>query len=928
LLIWSGQTKIDPNRGGIVLSLSDRQIFQVAEARQTTWPQPASLWVEVLADCPGTPEPLIYAQPDAKTADPVVPGDIVSVPLGSRQVGAIVLNLRDHLPEGLQTNQVRAIAGLVCHKFFPPDYWPLLHQVAAYYCTPLITVVRAALPPGLLSRSQRRIRLCWPKQTKSTIPDLSDLPSQAETQAQFEVDDLAEASSNLVAVGQTLQALAQQAIADPTLSAGARAVLAHLRQSPSGSYSWQHLQRQGQGFRRGIQELLRRGWVESLLEAPTPVRPKRQQVVTLVAQATTDFTGLTPRQREVVEVLRRRGGELWLTELLQLCQVSSSVVTALVGKGVLTQQQQEVLRHDRGPALEPDQPRCLTKAQAQALSVIQQYQTQAVQILLHGVTGSGKTEVYLQAIAPVLARGKSVLVLVPEIGLTPQLTDRFRQRFQRPNQPVLLYHSALSAGERYDAWRQMLLPHPCVVIGTRSAIFAPLPNLGLIILDEEHDDSFKQDQPPPCYHARTVAQWRASLAHCPLILGSATPALESWLASQSALEVGKEQADNQPENQSANLDKVRDTTMGKISQLPTVYLSMPDRVMDLPLPPVTIVDMRQEFHQGNRSIFSRSLQTALYDLQTQGGQGILFIHRRGYSTFVSCRACGEVLQCPHCDVSLAYHQPSAEGVSWLRCHYCNFVQPQPDCCPVCQSSALKQFGSGTQRVVQELARQFPALRYLRYDSDTTRTKGAHRSLLNQFAQGEADVLVGTQMLTKGLDLPSVTLVGIIAADGLLHLPDYRASERAFQILTQVAGRAGRGDRGGKVILQTYTPAHAVVRAVQQQTYVNFAEAELAQRSALKFPPYGRLVLFRLSSVELKTVQQTALQIAALLQTRITSGQLLGPAPAPIARVARRYRWQILLKLVPEASWPDFSDLKSYCPSGVSLTIDVEPLNLS
>jgi primosomal protein N' (replication factor Y) len=669
-----------------------------------------------------------------------------------------------------------------------------------------------------------------------------------------------------------------------------------LQAQKQGDYTWKYLQQQVPGAKRGLRELLQGGWVESYLEAASVVRPKQRQAIVLVAPP--PDISLSPRQQEILDVLKRRGGDMWLQELLQTCHVSSSVLKGLERKGCVVIQPREVLRMEGSTVLAPDQPKQLTSAQQQALSAIATL-SGAQTVLLHGVTGSGKTEVYLQAIAPILAQGQSALVLVPEIGLTPQLTDRFRSRF---GGRVQVYHSALSDGERYDTWRQMLSGIPQVVIGTRSAIFAPLPKLGLIVLDEEHDSSFKQDQPTPCYHARTVAQWRSQLEGCPLILGSATPSLETWMLVQSSP-----------------------------SPPSSLYLPLPDRIHSRPMPPIQVIDMRQELQQGNRSIFSRSLQLALQQLKTQGQQGILFIHRRGHSTFVSCRSCGYVMECPHCDISLTYHQTHEGGSESLRCHYCGYGRSHPLNCPECSSPYLKHFGSGTQRVVQELNRQFPELRCIRFDSDTTRAKGAHRALLSRFAQGEADLLVGTQMLTKGIDLPQVTLVGVVAADGLLHLADYRASERAFQTLTQVAGRSGRGEEPGRVMIQTYSPLHPVIQAVQQHDYETFIQTEQEQRLSLNYPPYGQLVLLRLSSPDAELVEKTAEAIATHLCPPNTSSsyELLGPSPAAVPRVARRYRWQILLKY-PSDSLLERSRLmalRAECPGAVSLTIDVDPLNL-
>jgi len=807
-------------------------------------------WIEVLVDCQWAQGIYTYRLPASYE---VQPGDILSVPFGSQQLGGLAIRLVDQPPPEVDPEKIRDVEEVVSVGFFPAAYWDLLNRVAEYYYTPLIQVVRVALPPGLLGRSQRRIRL------------RGEIPTDAV------------------------------AFLSPT----ARQILELLQAQTSGDYSFIYLQRQVRGANRGVRELLRRGWVESYLEPPRLTRPKLQKAVTLVGSGFE--RDVTTRQREILEVLRRRGGDVWLTELLQICNTSSSTLKALEQKGYIVIQQREMLRTDNGPLLAADQPKSLTTAQSQAVATITQLNGFA-NVLLHGVTGSGKTEVYLQVIAPLIEQGQSALVLVPEIGLTPQLTDRFRARF---GNKVCVYHSALSDGERYDTWRQMLTGEPQVVIGTRSAVFAPLPHLGLIVLDEEHDGSFKQDQPIPTYHARTVAQWRAELENCPLVLGSATPSLETWVSVRGG---GGD----------------------------THYLSLPERIQSRPLPPVEVVDMRRELQHGNRSIFSRSLQDALQQMQEREQQGILFIHRRGHSTFVSCRSCGYVIECPNCDVSLAYHHTEEAAPELLRCHYCNYGRSHPRNCPECSSPYLKFFGSGTQRVAQELARQYPALRFIRFDSDTTRTKGSHRTLLTRFVNKEADLLVGTQMLTKGLDLPQVTLVGVVAADGLLNLADYRASERAFQTLTQVAGRAGRGDDPGRVIVQTYSPEHPVIQAVQQHEYESFTEAELEQRAALNYPPYGRLILLRMSSTDPDAVQNTAQMLAALLRpdsdsddAAMSTYEILGPAPASILRVSNRYRWQMLLKfahgVLPEL--PDWNHVRSLCPTSVSLTIDVDPLNL-
>lgn len=833
-------------------------------------PNPQPQWISVLVDAPGTEEKLYTYRIPADLS--VQPGDILSVPFGSQQIGAIAIKFLDKLPDEAAT-QIKNVEDVVVPSFFPRSYWQLLEQVAAYYYTPLIQVIRTAMPPGLLARSQRRIRL------RGKIPPEADI----------------------------------------FLSAAGRQILNLLQTAKTGDYTWQYIRRRVPKATSGLKELLKREWVESYLKYPKPPRAQMRKAVTLIREYL--FDDLTARQQEVIKILRRRGGELWMSELLQICQTSSSVVKALEEKGYVAISPQERLRVLAGPTQKPDQAKTLNRYQTQALELIQSLHEFAV-VLLHGVTGSGKTEVYMQAIAPILAQGKSALVLVPEIGLTPQLTDRFRARF---GDQIVIYHSGLSDGERYDSWRVMLTGTPQIVIGTRSAIFAPLPKLGLIVLDEEFDDSYKQDQPAPTYHARTVAQWRAKLVNCPLVLGSATPSLESWV------QVAEGQA---------------------TAAIPSYYVSLPERIHGQAMPPIEIVDMRQELRQGNRTIFSQSLQKALNDLIETKQQGILFIHRRGHSSFISCRSCGYVMECPHCDVSLAYHHPSENAAELLRCHYCGYTQQPLTRCPECYSPYFKHFGSGTQKVVQDLGQYFPQLRLIRFDSDTTRTKGAHRALISRFAQGEADLLIGTQMLTKGLDLPQVTLVGVVAADGLLNLSDYRASERAFQILTQVAGRAGRGRDPGRVIIQTYTPDHPVITAVRSHDLDGFIAHELAQRAALNYPPYGRLILFRISGGNEEEVAATAERLATILRNSqsptptlvnprelikpvtddlLTNDfELLGPAPAPIMRISDRYRWQILLKFAPEITvkLPPLEQLRSHCPKGVSLSIDVDPLHLS
>ncbi|NJM98771.1 MAG: primosomal protein N', partial [Phormidesmis sp. RL_2_1] len=577
----------------------------------------SSLWAEVLIDCPGANDLYTYCVP--KDIE-IQPGSIVSVSFGAQQVGGIIIRLLAQPPDGLSTSSIKPIESVISSTFFTKEYWQVLNRVACYYQTPFIRVLRTALPPGLLSKSQRRICI------------------NQEISAQ-KIEEL---------------------VAQAKLSKLAIQLIETLHISPQKDYSWQHLRRQIQSGRhrssqvtQALHELLRLGLVKTYLAPPHVPRTPKRQAVFLVNETFhqrldhldhldhLDGQGLSARQQEILTGLARHGGELWLSEALQLLQTSSKTLKKIQSQGYLAIEPREVLRASSHSRALPDVPKSLTVDQDQALSVLQQMQGYG-EALLHGVTGSGKTEVYLQAIAPLLRAQKSALVLVPEIGLTPQLTDRFRSRF---GDQVCVYHSGLSDGERYDTWRQMLTGTAQVIVGTRSAIFAPLPNLGMIILDEEHDGSFKQDQPMPCYHARQVAQWRAELEDCPLVLGSATPAVETWVRFKAA----------------------------DMSALPLHYLPLPQRIHARPLPPVDIIDMRQELHAGNRTIFSRPLQVALEDMLAKGHQGILFIHRRGHSSFVSCRSCGHVMDCPHCDVSLSFHQThsAAQGhlevpLLWLR----------------------------------------------------------------------------------------------------------------------------------------------------------------------------------------------------------------------------------------------------------------------
>jgi len=511
--------------------------------------------------------------------------------------------------------------------------------------------------------------------------------------------------------------------------------------------------------------------------------------------------------------------------------------------------------------------------------------------LLHGVTGSGKTEIYLRAVDDVLRQGRKAIILVPEISLTPQTVARFAGRF--PDRVTVL-HSALTDGERYDTWRRAREGLVDVVVGPRSALFVPLSPLGLIVLDEEHDDSYKQVAPRPRYHARDTALRLGRLAGATVILGSATPSLVSYYRAARG-ELSLQEMPRRIMGHTRRLQELQ----ARHHVATTRYRSLGSESSEaryLSLPPVQIVDLRAELRAGNRSIFSRPLQEAIDGALARGEQVILFLNRRGSATYVLCRDCGHVVRCPRCDIPLTYHRPHAH----LVCHHCNHREPQPERCPECGGTRIRYFGLGTQKLEDSVRERWPEARLLRWDRDTAQTHEAHSTILERFSSGAADVLVGTQMITKGLDLPMVTVVGVISADTALNLPDFRSSERTFQLLTQVAGRAGRGLLGGRVVIQSYHPHHYAIVAASKHDYEAFANHELAFRREQGYPPYSRLAKLIYEDEDYYRAESRAEALSTTLRQALArSGwpttNLLGPAPPFFPRIRGRYRWQILLR---------------------------------
>lgn len=475
--------------------------------------------------------------------------------------------------------------------------------------------------------------------------------------------------------------------------------------------------------------------------------------------------------------------------------------------------------------------------------------------LLHGITGSGKTEVYMRLIEQTIKEGKSTIVLVPEIALTPQMTERLYSRF---GPQIALLHSSLSAGERYDEWRKVKSNQSRIVVGARSAVFAPVQNLGLIILDEEHENTYKQSDYVH-YHARDVALERARLNNCPVVLGSATPSIESYYLAQKKV---------------YGLHKMR------------------FRVGKSVLPKISVIDMREELKNGNRTIFSRTLQTEILKSLTENEQIILFMNRRGFSTFLLCRECGYLVKCKNCDVSLTYHLP--ERI--LYCHYCGYSVPVPTLCPSCGGRAIRHFGTGTQRIEDEIRKLYPSACTERLDLDSTTRKGSHEQILARFKKGLTNILIGTQMVAKGLDFPRVGLVGVITADTALNFPDFRSAERTFQLLTQVAGRAGRGEKQGRVVIQTYNPEHYSIQAASKHDYLEFYRQEIKFRKQLNYPPFSKLVRILVSGSLENDVARLANLLSLQMKRFLSKGQeLLGPTPAPLVKIRERFRWHLVLK---------------------------------
>ncbi|WP_125704437.1 primosomal protein N' [Lacticaseibacillus daqingensis] len=632
-------------------------------------------------------------------------------------------------------------------------------------------------------------------------------------------------------------------------------------------------------------------------------RAKVKQVEHVVPTATADFAAAratlranATKQHRLLDALTQwqaAGTTPAVSAVVADGALNRADLVAGQKRGWLTLEAREVYR---APYAELDaqpltQPLPLTAEQATVTATV----TAAVvakqndTFLLEGVTGSGKTEVYLQVIAKALAMHRTAMMLVPEIALTPQMVHRVKGRF---GAAVAVMHSGLSDGEKFDEWRRIQRGEAQVVVGARSAAFAPLTNIGVFIIDEEHETSYKQDDAPR-YHARDVILHRAATHHAPVILGSATPSLESRARAAKGV---------------------------------YTLLHLPHRINDHPLPPVHIIDMRDAYKHGGKEDFSAELLTALEARLARGEQSVLMLNRRGYSSFVMCRECGFVVQCPNCDISLTLHMDSHT----LRCHYCGHEEPVPSVCPSCGSKKIRYYGTGTQKVEQTLHELLPTARVLRMDVDTTRKKGGHARILDAFGAGQADILLGTQMIAKGLDFPNVTLVGVINADTGLGMPDFRASEHTFQLLTQVAGRAGRADKAGEVFIQSFNPEHYAIRYAQAHDYEGFFRQEMAIRHRGDYPPYYFTVRVTVSHPEEDQAAKAIYSLANTLRQALSPQAIvLGPTPGAIARLKNRYFYQLVIKYKREPALDAtlmqvLNDTQAASRTGFFVGIDREP----
>ena len=792
---------------------SDAELAQSAVSDSTLLPSLPCI-AQVIVELP-LDEPLDYHIPPALQGHCAV-GQRVMVPVGHRELLGYIVALAAHssVPDLKPLTEVLDETPVVS-----PDLLRLTKWVADYYLCAWGQVLKAAIPEGFRERS-------------ATVYDLT--PEARQSLATWPAGR----------AGEVLRCLQRQGAArrqDLAKTVGAGSLAGLLRRLQDQGLVTQTRQRRAPKVRERTATMVRllagADAARTLVEQIRPRAPKQAQVLTcLLEQPACELKTL---RRQVTG--------------------AAAAVKRLQQQGVVEAYQVEDLR--RVVPSPPDQPApqpVLNDAQRRALEQIEAKLAapDGTPVLLHGITGSGKTEVYMRAIASVLRQGQSALVLVPEIALTEQSVQRFAARFASR---LAVLHSGLSGGERFDEWRRLARGDVRIAIGTRSAVFAPLQRLGLIVVDEEHDTSYKQEEAPR-YNARDVAIVRAQQSRAVVVMGSATPAVESFHNAQR----------------------------GKY-----LLLSLPHRIDDKPLPAITLVDQRAHAAPNER-IVSGPLREAIAACLERREQCLILINRRGFAAYLQCRDCGAVPYCEHCSVALTYHR----GTHRLRCHYCGFNQAVPTLCTGCDSASLRPHGLGTQQVESVLSALFPAARMARMDRDTTRAKAAHQRILRALGKGDLDILVGTQMIAKGHDYPNITLVGVVSADASLSMPDFRAPERLFQLLTQVAGRAGRGERPGQVLMQTYRPEHDSITFAREHDFSGFFQHETTRRRDVMYPPFSRLARLIVESPKAEQAEATSQRLGEMLQRQIpprSDVTVLGPAEAPIAKLQDRYRWHLLVK---------------------------------
>src|SRR5438093_451784 len=792
---------------------------------------------------------------------PIEPGQAVYVPFGSRTLQGIVVEGSDSASVA-QTRDISAIIDV--RPLLSPAHLQLARWLSNYYLAPLFDCVSLMLPPGFKRRPLVMLR---PLASTEELPHLK-LTDLQETVLRRAIER-----------GETE---AEQLRRELELKGAPSAIAALIKRG--------FLQR---SYRLARPQIAPKVVHQLRLNAP------ESEVLARIKDLREDGAPRALRRSLVLEALADEGA-LPLPRARDL-GLTPALLRDLEAEGLACVEDVTVVRdplagrvfpYREPPALTADQQRaCAAIVRALASDPPRRGPNT---FLLHGVTGSGKTEVYLAALDRAVALGKRAIVLVPEISLTPQTVRRFAERF--PGQ-VAVMHSRLSLGEHFDMWHEIRDGRYAVVVGPRSALFAPQPDLALVIMDEEHEWTYKQQDGSPRYHALRAAEELCALTGAILVLGSATPDVESRFRA--------------------------DDGAFRLLELPERLLRADDgSIRAGPLPEVDVVDLREELKAGNRSIFSRPLAAAMHRALDAREQAILFLNRRGTASFIQCRDCGYVPECRSCAVALTYH----ESEDALVCHYCRRKQPLPVRCPECKGDRIRQVGLGTQRVEDEVRRAFPDARTLRWDRDVTRGRDSHEAILARFVAHEADVLIGTQMIAKGLDMPLVTLVGVVTADTALHLPDFRATERTFQLLEQVAGRAGRGPRGGRVIIQTYTPENHAIQSVRRHDYDSMYERDIEFRRNLGYPPFGRLVRLTFAHTGAAYSQEQAAAMASrLTQERDRQGlpnlDILGPAPAFVPRVRGRWRWNVVLRgadpvaLIREMQFPR------------GWTVDVDPASL-